>query len=455
MKKMYSLILFFSTLIITACGGDSGDDSIGGGQIPTEVTITLSQATINVPTKGGTYSIDVTTTGERWLAKTSLDWVTITSTGATSPKGKLSISVQTNTGDARSATVIVSSGTKSEKITIEQDAVFKVSRSEIMTKSGGEDYSLMISGRKDWTATADKDWIKTSRVNDGSLTIRTIPTSEKQTRTGKVIIVAGDETETVTVNQESIEITEITERKDYKLVWHDEFNQGTELNKVDWTHEVQRAGWVNNELQNYVDGAYNDKRVTELSDGKLRINCFKSSGNVYSGRVYAHVDEGWQYGYIEARMMLPKGKGTWPAFWMMPVHVDWATEGWPKCGEIDIMEEVGVVPNEVSSSLHAEGHNHTNGTQVTHAMTIEKAEGEFHTYAMEWTPQNITTYVDGKVQLTYNNDNKGVINWPYDKPYYIIFNLAWGGSWGGMQGVDESALPVTCVIDYVRVYQKK
>ena len=68
---------------------------------------------------------------------------------------------------------------------------------------------------------------------------------------------------------------------------------------------------------------------------------------------------------------------------------------------------------------------------------------------------NITTYVDGKVQLTYDNDNKGVVNWPYDKPYYIIFNLAWGGSWGGMQGVDESALPVTCVIDYIRVFQKK
>ena len=86
-------------------------------------------------------------------------------------------------------------------------------------------------------------------------------------------------------------------------------------------------------------------------------HCFKGSdGKIYSGRVYAHESEGWQYGYIEARMMLPKGKGTWPAFWMMPCNVDWSKEGWPKCGEIDIMEEVGVVPNEVSSSLHAEGH---------------------------------------------------------------------------------------------------
>lgn len=451
---MYSLMLLCSALAMIACGGD-GDDEGTGGQTPAEITITLSQSAIDVPAKGETYSIDVATTGDRWAATTSLDWVTATTTGSSSPKGKLSISVQSNKGDARSATVTVSSGTKSEKIAIEQAAAFRISKSEIMMKSGGEDYSLMISGRKDWTATADVDWIKTNRVNDGSLTITTTPTAEQKTRTGKVTIVSGDESEVITVNQESVEVTEIPERKDYELVWHDEFNQGDELNKADWTHEVQRAGWVNNELQNYVDGEYNGKRVTELSDGKLRIHCFKSSGNVYSGRVYAHLNEGWQYGYIEARMMLPKGKGTWPAFWMMPVNVDWATEGWPKCGEIDIMEEVGVVPNEVSSSLHAEGHNHTNGTQVTHAMTIDKAEGEFHTYAMEWTPQNITTYVDGKVQLTYDNDNKGVTNWPYDKPYYIIFNLAWGGSWGGMQGVDESALPISLVIDYVRVFQKK
>lgn len=170
--------------------------------------------------------------------------------------------------------------------------------------------------------------------------------------------------------------------------------------------------------------------------------------------MYAHVTEGWKYGYIEARMMLPKGKGTWPAFWMMPVEVDWAKEGWPACGEIDIMEEVGVVPNEVSSSLHATGHNHTNNTQVTKAKVIDRAEGEFHTYAIQWTEQNITTYVDGEVLLKYDNDGKGVTNWPYDKPYYIILNLAWGGDWGGMQGVDESALPASFVIDYVRVFQK-
>jgi beta-glucanase (GH16 family) len=450
--KTNSLMLLFGILSITACKKDGNDNNPGK---PAEVTITFSQTAIDVPTKGGTYTVDVTTTGDKWSATSSIDWVTANTTGSSTPKGTLFIVVQPNQGDSRSASVLVSSGTKTEKITIEQAAALRVSKSEIMTKSGGETYPLTISGYTDWTATSNASWITASRVSGGLLSIVTAPSTETKTRSGEVTIATGDKSLVVTVYQESAEITDIPARDGYTLVWHDEFNQGSELNKADWTHEVQNAGWVNNELQNYVDGAYNGQRVTELSDGKLRIHCFKSGGNVYSGRVYAHVSEGWQYGYMEARIMLPKGKGTWPAFWMMPANNDFSVNPWPKCGEIDIMEEVGVVPNEVSSSLHAQGHNHTNGTQVTHAMTIAKAEGEFHTYGIEWTAQKITTYVDGNVQLVYNNDGSGVVNWPYDKPFYIIFNLAWGGSWGGMYGVDESALPLSLVVDYVRVYQQK
>ena len=157
------------------------------------------------------------------------------------------------------------------------------------------------------------------------------------------------------------------------------------------------------------------------------------------------------YGYIEASIKLPKGKGTWPAFWMMPVNFT----SWPADGEIDIMEEVGYHPNYVSSSLHANAHVHTQGTQVTYEMLCEGAEDGFHTYAILWTQQNITTYVDGKVQLSYDNRGLGRDDWPYDDPFYVILNLAWGGDWGGAQGIDESALPATMEIDYVRVFQKK
>jgi len=237
---------------------------------------------------------------------------------------------------------------------------------------------------------------------------------------------------------------------EYELVWHDEFN-GTALS-ADWTHEVKPKFWVNRELQNYVAiNTPSGKKVTEVSDGTLKLTALKEDGEVYSGRVYAMRSSGWQYGYMEASIKLPVGKGTWPAFWMMP------TRGfrWPADGEIDIMEEVGYNPNYVSSSLHATGHVHTNNTQVTHEMLQEGAEGGFHLYAIKWTPQNITTYVDGRVQLSYDNPGTGKVDWPYDAPFYLILNLAWGGAWGGMHGVDESRLPATMEIDYVRVYQKK
>ena len=197
-------------------------------------------------------------------------------------------------------------------------------------------------------------------------------------------------------------------------------------------------------------------KVTEVQDGSLHIHCFKEGGKIYSGRVYAHVGTGWQYGWFEARINLPKGKGTWPAFWMMPVGNDWNTNPWPMCGEIDIMEEVGCVPNEVSSSIHTQDYNHTKNTQKTHAMTIAKAEGEYHVYALEWTEDAITTYVDGKVQLAVKKSvlGSGHNQWPFHYAFYPILNLAWGGDWGGMNGVDESALPVTMSVDYIRVFQK-
>jgi beta-glucanase (GH16 family) len=208
---------------------------------------------------------------------------------------------------------------------------------------------------------------------------------------------------------------------------------------------------VNDELQNYVNNTTpGGAKVTEIKDGKLLINCLKEDGKIYSGRVYAKVTEGWTYGYIEASIKLPKGKGTWPAFWMMPVNF----KSWPADGEIDIMEEVGGHANYVSSSLHANAHVHSNGTQVTHEMYLEGAEDGFHTYAIKWTHENITTYVDGQVQLSYDNKGLGRDDWPYDDPFYVIFNLAWGGSWGGTYGIDESALPCTMEIDYIRVFQK-
>ena len=105
----------------------------------------------------------------------------------------------------------------------------------------------------------------------------------------------------------------------YELVWNDEFDNGTTLNSSDWTHEMKGKGWVNNEQQYYVNHETpNGSLVTEVKDDALVIRCLEEDGKVFSGRVYAKVKRGWTYGYIEGRIKLPKGRGTWPAFWMMP-----------------------------------------------------------------------------------------------------------------------------------------
>ena len=360
-----SIILSLAAAFI-GCGG-SGEDSEPAG-----IVLTVSPESISAPAEGGTYTVNVSTTGQEWGTAVGNDFFTVKTQGTTAQAGTLTITVPAN------------------------------------------------------------------------------PVAE--TRSGAVTVMSGSARKTVTVTQAAAEKAAYYAPEGYYLVWQDEFNEGTELNKVDWTHEVQNSGWVNHELQNYVnhktpEGAL----VTEVRNGKLRITALKENGKVYSGRVYAKVREGWTYGYIEASIKLPKGKGTWPAFWMMPVNF----RSWPADGEIDIMEEVGYHPNYVSSSLHANAHVHSNNTQVTHEMKCDGAEGEFHTYAILWTAKNITTYVDGKVQLSYDNRGLGRDDWPYDDPFYVIFNLAWGGDWGGAQGVDESALPATMEVDYVRVFQKK
>ncbi|MDE6711925.1 MAG: glycoside hydrolase family 16 protein, partial [Alistipes sp.] len=154
---------------------------------------------------------------------------------------------------------------------------------------------------------------------------------------------------------------------------------------------------------------------------------------------------------FEARLKLCTGKGTWPAFWMMPKNFT----SWPGDGEIDIMEEVGYNPNYVSSSIHCNAYNHPNNTQKTHEFLLATAQTEFHTYAVEWTADCLRFIFDGTEHFRFANDGKGDKNtWPFYAPFYLKLNLAWGGNWGGAQGIDEGCLPATYEVDYVRVFKK-
>ena len=350
------------------------------------------------------------------------------------------------------------------------DVKISCSQTSIKAPANGGSYSVaVVASTGGWTAAADGNsgnWVKVSAKNtnkaSGMISVTVDENTSKEARNGAINVKLGSKQMSISVTQAGRTVTpieggEMVIPEGYKLVWNDEFNEGSELNSTDWRHEVQKSGWVNNELQNYVNGSADGKRVTEIADNRLYINCFKGSdGKIYSGRVYAHENQGWLYGIFEARIKLPKGKGTWPAFWMMPCNNDFGANPWPKCGEIDIMEEVGVNPNYTSSSLHTEKFNHVMGTQITKERLTAGAEDGFHVYRLEWTPDYIKTYVDGKELLNFNNDGKNDVgSWPFNKPFYVILNLAWGGDWGGMKDVDESVLPVQMEVDYVRVFQKK
>lgn len=161
--------------------------------------------------------------------------------------------------------------------------------------------------------------------------------------------------------------------------------------------------------------------------------------------------QAWKYGYFEGRMKLPIGIGTWPAFWMLPQDF----EQWPLDGEMDIMEHVGSHPDTVHVTMHMEEYNHMKGTQKTSVNFVKGVQSEFHIYALEWTPNYIHGYIDGKQCFTFANDQKGdKKTWPFNVPFLIKLNMAIGGTLGGKLGVDDSCFPAQFEIDYIRVYQK-
>ncbi len=306
-----------------------------------------------------------------------------------------------------------------------------------------------IKADHEFAAYSNDSWLSVSPSNsisrDTSLTIQVSANKTSLKRNGTVVIWCGGTRDSIKITQDAGTSEIQPPLPGYSLVWNDEFD-GSQLGS-DWTYEVQSAGWVNNELQNYVQ----EDQVAQVSDGTLKINLLNDNGTVKSARIYARKSTGWKYGYIEARIKLPKGKGTWPAFWMMPVN----NQTWPDDGEIDIMEEVGYDPNVVVSTIHCKKYNN-GGTAIESArQTVSTAQSDFHTYGLEWTSDDLTFYVDNNKLLTYKNDGSGKDAWPFDNPFYVILNLAWGGSWGGQQGVDTTSLPATMTVDYVRVFQKK
>lgn len=231
-----------------------------------------------------------------------------------------------------------------------------------------------------------------------------------------------------------------------QLVWGDEFNVDGAPDAARWNFETGGGGWGNNELQTYTDSRNN----SYVSNGTLKIHARKNSNSWTSARMVTAGKATWKYGRFEIRAKLPTGRGTWPALWMMPQNSIYG--GWPQSGEIDIMEHVGYDPGKVYGTVHTEAYNHKLGTQKGGNVLVSNFNTEFHLYAIEWTETEITWYVDGKSYFTFVNEKKTYKEWPFDHPFFLIFNIAIGGDWGGAQGIDPALAEAVMEIDYVRVY---
>jgi len=243
----------------------------------------------------------------------------------------------------------------------------------------------------------------------------------------------------------------------WNLVWNDEFNYNGLPDSTKWNYEVGGNGWGNNEKQYYVKKSIGNSTV---QNGKLHIIAKKQemgNSNYTSAKLTTYRKFTLQYGKIEVMAKLPAGKGTWPAIWMLPESYKNDTEAWPLCGEIDIMEHVGKEPDIIHTSLHSELYNHIKGTQVTYFRKLDDVFNTFHKYAIEWSEKSIKFYIDDKLFFESYKGQDGRVSknegWPFDKPYYLILNLAIGGNWGGE--IDDSIFPAEMQIDFVRIYKKK
>lgn len=237
------------------------------------------------------------------------------------------------------------------------------------------------------------------------------------------------------------------------LVWSDEFDYEGLPDPQRWRYDRGGHGWGNHELQFYTESRSENARV---EDGLLVIEAHRETfqGNGYtSARVLSQQE--WTYGRFEIAARLPSGRGTWPAIWMLP---DLRKHGgWPRAGEIDIMEHVGFNPDTVHSTVHTAAYNHMLATHQGASINVPTARTEFNLYAVDWTPSEIRGFVNEDHYFTFKNErltdpDADFRHWPFDKPFHLILNIAVGGSWGGQHGVDPEIWPQRMEVDWVRVY---
>ena len=234
--------------------------------------------------------------------------------------------------------------------------------------------------------------------------------------------------------------------------WADEFEKNGLPDPAKWGYDEGGSGWGNNELQNYTNA---NIKNAHIENGVLTIEAIKEklgTSNYTSARIVTKGKNDFLYGRVEAKAKIPAGRGNWAAIWMLASQTDYGTQFWPDNGEIDILEHVGYDPGVLHASVHTKAFNHMINTQKTATALVDKWDTEFHLYRIDWTPDYIRAFVDNKQFFEFKNTRSGWEQWPFNRKQHILMNLAIGGNWGGIKGVDDTIFPNKFQIDYVRVY---
>ena len=251
----------------------------------------------------------------------------------------------------------------------------------------------------------------------------------------------------------------------WSLIWNDEFGApaGSPPDPAKWTFDLGGEGWGNQEWQYYTDQPENAAtdgagslviRAIEIAEGDSRsLNCWYGQCRYTSARILTRERFDFTYGRVEARMKLPYGNGIWPAFWMLGSDI--AAAGWPNCGEIDIMENIGREPEKVYGTVHGPGYSGANGISHFYALPAGQTfKDDFHVFALEWDEAEIRWYMDDEPYGVLPKERFSASRpWVFNHPFFLILNVAVGGAWPGYPD-ETSTFPQQMLVDYVRVYQK-
>ena len=423
--KIWNYLLLISTVVFAACEKPAAPEN--------PVTLSLDPVTLQLKV-GDMATIDASGTATNIVWTSSNEEVATVYYGVVTAKAIGKAEITATSGKVSATANVFVTGTDGASLRISPPKV---------TLHPGETFDFKYGNTFDLELT----WSSSD------------PSIAAIDQNGRVTAVsAGNATITLSTNIESVTALVAVEHAwgEYQLVWSDEF-EGTALDETVWSYNTGGNGWGNNEKQYYTSRPENIR----VQNGMLEIEARKEQyqNNEYtSARILSKGKKTFTYGKMEARIKFPGGGGTWPAFWMMG-----NSGNWPNCGEIDIMEHVGNIPARASFAVHTVMKNGMKGNNWSSTKWFDYSlADDFHTYGAEWAEQE----KDGKDVIRFTVDGvqyaevwEDVIDnndyWPFNKPFFFIFNLAIGGNMGGTVNDAIFDQPVIMYVDWVRVWQRQ